>query len=286
MNLILGDTIEEIKKIKSDKMGLIIYSPPFSQLYIYSDSYRDMGNNKSDEMFIEHYEYLLDDLYRILKPGRICAVHCKQLVNYKNRDGASGLRDFRGDLIRAHQRHKFIYHSEVCIWKDPVTEMYRTKAHGLLYKQLRKDSSYSRNGLAEYLLIFRKWGEDIDPIDYKTKKNFELKKWQEYASPVWMTVNQTNVLNAKLARESKDEKHMAPLQLDVIERAVEMWSNPGDLICDPFAGICSTGYKSILLGRKFYGIELKEEYFKHGINYLKEAIIMSGQRGLFDEGEI
>lgn len=209
--LINGDSIEEIKTLENDSVHFEIFSPPFSNLYIYSDSFRDMGNCKNDGEFFEHFDYLIPELYRILMPGRLCAIHCKQLVNYKGRDGASGLRDFRGDIIRAFSAHGFQYHSEVCIWKDPVIEMQRTKSHGLLYKQLRKDSSYSRQGLADYLVIMRKWtedGVDVAPVNTKTKDNFELDKWQNYASPVWFDIRQTNVLNIQLARDGNDEKHI------------------------------------------------------------------------------
>ena len=277
--MILGDAVEEIKQIEDEEIHFTIFSPPFSQLYIYSDSYRDMGNCKNDKEFFSHFNFLIPELYRTLKQGRLCAVHCKQLVNYKGTHGTAGLRDFRGDIIREFQKNNFIYHSEVCIWKSPVTEMYRTKAHGLLYKQLRKDSSYSRQGLAEYLLIFRKWGEDREPIDWKTRANFELKKWQDYASPVWMSIQQTNVLNVKYKNNS-DEKHICPLQLDVIERAVEMWSNPGDLVFSPFAGIGSEGYMANKLKRKFIGIELKKEYYDQAIKHISS--IKSNTQEMFD----
>jgi len=300
--MILGDAVEEIKDIESESVHFEIYSPPFSQLYIYSDSYRDMGNNKNDEEFFTHYKMILSDLYRILKPGRLCAVHCKQLVNYKNRDGASGLRDFRGDIIRAHQEAGFQYHSEVCIWKDPVLEMQRTKSHGLLYKQLRKDASYSRQGLPDYLVLFRKWGEDLEPVNWKTKENYPLNKWQEYASPswpfyssgvmdyafktdldtgVWGDIKQTNVLNCRIAREAKDEKHICPLQLGLIERAVDLWTNPNDVVFSPFAGIGSEGYQSLLMDRRFIGIELKGQYWKIACKNLDEAIA-SKKQNVFD----
>lgn len=280
--LILGDSTEEIKHLQSDTVGLSIFSPPFSNLYIYSDSYRDLGNTRDDGEFFKHFEYIIPEIYRITIPGRVCAVHCKQLVNYKHRDGASGLRDFRGDIIRAFLRHGWTYHSEVTIWKDPVIEMQRTKAHGLLYKQLRKDSSYSRQGMAEYLVIFRKWAEDyIDPEPIqKTKEDFPLDRWQEWASPIWTTINQTNVLNARIARGSCDEKHICPLQLDIIERAIILWSNSGDLIFSPFAGVGSEGYMALKLGRRFIGIELKADYFKYARKFLDEAENI-GQINLF-----
>ena len=281
--LIQGDCCEEIKSIPDESVDFEIFSPPFSNLYIYSDSYRDMGNCKDDNEFFTHFEFLIPELHRILLSGRLCAVHCKQLVMYKGRDGAAGLRDFRGDIIRAFMKYGFVYHSEVCIWKDPVIEMQRTKSHGLLYKQLRKDSSYSRQGLPDYLVIFRKWGEDKKPISWKTEDNFELPKWQEYASPVWMSIQQTNVLNVAIARDNADEKHICPLQLDVIERAVEMWSNPGDTVFSPFAGIGSEGYQAILQGRKFLGIELKDSYFNIAAENLKSAEMRQNQGNLFSE---
>ncbi len=280
--MILGDAVEEIKDIDSESIGFEIFSPPFSNLYIYSDSYRDMGNNRNDDEFFLHFGYLIPELYRILKTGRLCAVHCKQLVNYKNRDGASGLRDFRGDIIRHFTAHGFVYHSEVCIWKDPVIEMQRTKSHGLLYKQLRKDSSYSRQGLPDYLVVFRKWGdEDADPVDYKTHENFPLEIWQRYASPVWFDIQQTNVLNCKLAREGGDEKHICPLQLDVIDRAIELWTKPGDAVFSPFAGIGSEGYCAVKAGRRFVGIELKEGYFNEAVRNLREAEELNSTADLF-----
>ena len=295
--LINGDCIEEIKNIKDESVDFSIFSPPFSSLYIYSDSYRDMGNCKNDSHFFEQFEYLVPELKRILKTGRLVAVHCKQLVNYAGTNGMAGLRDFRGDLIRSFIKFGFAFHSEVFIWKDPVIEMQRTKAQGLLYKQLRKDSSYSRVGMPEYLLIFRKWGDKTKeiPIDWKTKDNFELSKWQDYASPCWessqsekdfefyrwMDIQQTNVLNGKVARENSDEKHICPLQLDVIERAVEMWTNPDDVVFTPFLGIGSEIYQSLKMGRRGIGIELKESYYNQAIKYCNEAIETQNQMRLF-----
>jgi superfamily II DNA or RNA helicase len=282
--LINGDCIEEIKILKDDSVDFSIFSPPFSQLYIYSDSYRDMGNCKNDDEFIFNFKFLISELKRILKPGRLVAVHCKNLVNYKNRDGKSGLRDFRGDIIRAFLEYDFSYHSEVCIWKDPVIEMQRTKSHGLLYKQLRKDSSYSRQGLPDYLVIFRKWGEDVNPVNSKNTDNFKLDKWQQYASPVWFDIQQTNVLNKELARGENDEKHICPLQLDVIERAIELWTNPGDTVFTPFLGIGSEVYQALKMGRKGIGVELKREYFEKAVNFCLSAKDMTEDDvSLFDE---
>lgn len=268
-----GDSVEVIKGLPDESVHFPIFSPPFSNLYIYSDSYRDMGNTKDLAEFIEHFDYIAGELLRITIPGRVAAVHCKDLVRYKGRDGTAGIVDFPGELIRSMERAGWSYHSRVTIWKDPVIEMQRTKAHGLLYKQLRKDASHSRQGLAEYLLIFRKWTEDYEdrePVTHKAE-DFPLDQWQEWASPVWNTINQTRVLNSPLAREDEDEKHICPLQLDIIERSVLMWTNPGDVVFSPFMGIGSEGVTAIKLGRRFAGIELKEAYWKHAIQFLDEA---------------
>lgn len=302
-HLINGDSVVEINNIPDESVDFSIFSPPFSSLYIYSDSYRDMGNCKNDEEFFKQFKFLIPNIKRILRTGRLVAVHCKQLVNYagSSEDGMAGLRDFRGDLIRAFTDEGFAFHSEVFIWKDPVIEMQRTKAQGLLYKQLRKDSSYSRVGMPEYLLLFRKWGDKSKeiPINWKTTENFKLDKWQQYASPCWNTngvimedlenkveyynwsdIKQTNVLNVKCARDNQDEKHICPLQLDVIERAIEMWTNPDDVVFTPFLGIGSEVYQAVKMGRRGIGIELKKQYFEQAIKFCKEAKITQG--GLFD----
>jgi DNA modification methylase len=268
-----GDCAEVARALPDNSVGLAVYSPPFSSVYTYSGSERDMGNSGSDAEFIRHYSFLLKQLYRILRPGRLAAVHCKDLVNYANSSGRAGLRDFPGELIRAHERAGFTFHSRVTVWKCPVTEMQRTKAHGLLYKQLRTDSSFSRQGLAEYVLLFRKWakeGEEISPVTH-TEADFPLDQWQEWASPVWMNIDQTNVLNVEQARSDRDEKHMCPLQLDLIERCVKLWSNPGDVVFSPFAGIGSEGYVALRAGRSFVGIELKPEYFKHAVRNVSDS---------------
>jgi DNA modification methylase len=275
------DCCERIKDIPSNSIGLSIYSPPFSQLYTYSASERDMGNCKSDEEFFAHYGFLIGELLRVTKPGRLCAVHCKDLVDYKNSSGRAGLRDFPGELIRAHEVAGWKYHSRATVWKCPVTEMQRTKAHGLLYKQLRADSTFSRMGLAEYVLYFRKWAEESDPIEpvTHTKEELTLDQWQNWASPVWMDIDQTDVLNVRIARDDQDEKHMCPLQLDLIERVVLMYSNPGDVVLSPFAGIGSEGVVSLQKGRKFIGIELKDAYYKIAVRNLSGAC---KQTSIFD----
>jgi DNA modification methylase len=273
-----ADCVDFASQMPDNSIDLSIFSPPFASLYIYSDSVCDMGNCKDDSEFLEQYKFLAKELHRITRPGRVACVHCKNLVNYKGRDGMAGLRDFRGDLIRVHQEVGWSFHSEVTIWKDPVIEMQRTKAHGLLYKQLRADSTFSRQGMAEYLLVFRRWADDdnenqqdlVSPVEH-TKESFPLDQWQEWASPIWTTVRQTNVLNVKSARESGDEKHICPLQLDVIERCLVLWSNPGDTVFSPFMGIGSEGVMSVKLGRKFIGTELKPSYFKQAAGYLRAA---------------
>lgn len=281
-----GDSVELTKGITNNSVHLSVHSPPFSGLYIYSDSICDLGNSVDDEEFFAHYDYLISGLYRVTVPGRLAAVHCKQLVNYKGRDGKAGLRDFRGEIIRHYIARGWAYHSEVTIWTDPVLEMQRTKAHGLLYKQLRKDASFSRQGLAEYLVVFRKWPESeeeslIEPVTH-TKEDFPLGIWQRYASPVWFNIQRTDVLNVVLAREDRDEKHLCPLQLGVIERCIELWTNPGEVIYDPCMGVGSTGYQALQMGRRFIGCELKESYFRQAVRFLWEAEQSASQPTLFN----
>lgn len=283
----LGDSVELVRALPDDSVGLSVYSPPFSNLYTYSPSDRDMGNSDDDEQFLKHYSFLVRELYRATRPGRLCAVHCKDLVDYRSRDGRAGLRDFPGELIRVHEANGWKYHSRVTVWKCPVTEMQRTKAHGLLYKQLRADSTFSRQGMAEYVLVFRKWaaeGAEIAPVTHTTE-SFPLSQWQDWASPVWMDIDQTNVLNAKIARDDRDEKHMCPLQLDLIERCVRLWSNPGDVVLSPFAGVGSEGVVSLNHGRKFVGFELKRSYWEMAVRNLREASA-SSQLDLFATQEV
>ena len=279
-----GDCVEVARALPEKSVGLSVYSPPFSNLYTYSDSERDMGNSVDDRQFLQNYAFLASEVLRITRPGRLCAVHCKDLVDYQGRDGRAGLRDFPGELIRIHEAAGWKYHSRVTVWKCPVTEMQRTKSHGLLYKQLRTDSSFSRQGLAKYVLVFRRWaaeGEEISPVTH-TPESFPLKQWQEWASPVWMDIDQTNVLNVAVARDDRDEKHLCPLQLDLIERCVKLWSNPGDVVFSPFAGIGSEGVETLKAGRRFVGAELKDAYFDKAIGHLRSAQAVSGQRSLSD----
>jgi DNA modification methylase len=264
-----GDCVDVVRQLPDASIDFAVYSPPFSGLYIYNDSVADMGNSASDAEFFAHYKFLVAELYRVMRPGRIVAVHCKDLVYYRTQRETAGLRDFPGDLIRAHIDAGFDYHSRVTIWRDPVREMTKTKAHGLLYKQLRTDSSFSRQGLPEYLVILRKWareGEEIKPVTH-TFESFPLPQWQDHASPVWMDTRETDVLNAK--RDPKDEKHICPLPLDITTRAVTLWSNPGDVVLSPFMGIGSEGYVSLKLKRRFVGVELKASYFDQAVKHMR-----------------
>lgn len=274
-----GDCVDLLRQFPEGCFDFSVFSPPFSGLYIYNDSVADMGNCTNDEEFLRHYSFFVQRLYRTMKPGRLVAVHCKDLVFYRTQRGTAGLRDFPGMLVREHEAAGFNFHSRVTIWRCPVREMTKTKAQGLLYKQLRQDSSYSRQGLAEYLLIFRKWakeGEATVPIEH-TYENFPLEQWQEWASPVWMETRETDVLNAE--RAPNDEKHICPMPLDLIKRSIALWSNPGDTVLSPFMGIGSEGAAALELGRKFVGCELKLEYWQQANQHLAAR---ECQRGLFD----
>ncbi len=277
-----GDCVTELAHIADESVGYSIFSPPFASLYVYSDDYRDMGNCKDDHEFLDHFGFLVQELFRVMKPGRNVSFHCMDLPMTKERDGEIGLRDFRGDLIRVFQNAGFIYHSNTHIWKDPVTAMQRTKAIGLLYKQLKKDSCISRQGIPDYLVTMRKPGVNPDPVT-KDPAKFGVDKWQHYASPVWMDINPSKTLQRESAREHDDERHICPLQLEVIERGIELWSNPGDLVLSPFAGIGSEGYVALQNGREFVGVELKGSYFKQACMNLKNATL---QESLFVEGVI
>lgn len=271
----LADCIEIMSGLPEGIIDCAVFSPPFSDLFVYSDSERDMGNCGSHDEFMEHYAYFTQALYRVLKPGRVACVHCSDLPARKSKDGFIGLHDFGGDLIRAHQAAGWVYHARCTIWKDPVIEMQRTKALGLLYKQLKKDSTRSRVGMPDYMLFFRKDQENPDPVTHDPE-DLPVSMWQELASPVWMTVNQTKVLNGRQAKGQQDEKHICPLQLDVIERCLTLYSNPGDLVLDPFNGIGSTGYQAIKMGRRYIGCELKPEYAKQAARFLQGAEQQSG----------
>lgn len=262
-----GDCVSVVSQLPGESIDFSAYSPPFSNLFIYSSSQADMGNAGNDAEFLKHYGFLLRELHRVTLPGRLTAVHCSDLPLQKWKDGVVGIKDLSGDIIDAHEAAGWVLHSRVTVWKSPVVEMTRTKALGLLYKQLQKDSGRSRTGMPDYLLVFRKDGDNPKPIQ-QTPEQFPLDQWQEWASPVWMTVDQTRTLNAMVAREHNDERHLCPLQLDVIERALTLWSNQGDTVLSPFMGIGSEGVASLNAGRRFVGVELKDSYFKLACEYL------------------
>lgn len=266
-----GDSCEVMKAIPNNSIHYSIFSPPFAQLYVYSNSVRDLGNCRSTTEFYEQFEYIIKELYRITMSGRLVSIHCMDLPTQKQRDGFIGLTDFPGELIQMMIAGGFIYHSRVTIWKDPVVAMQRTKALGLLHKQIKKDSSMCRQGIADYIITFRKQGENPEKISH-TNETFSVDKWQEYASPVWMDINQSNTLQKESAREQADEKHICPLQLDVIERCIELWTNPNDIVFTPFAGIGSEVYQALKMGRRGVGIELKESYYNQAVANCKGIV--------------
>lgn len=265
-----GDCVRVAKTIEDESIDFSVFSPPFADLFAYSDDLQDMGNCSDMDEFRQHFEILIEEMARIMKPGREVAVHCVDLLSTKWKHGKIEFQDFSGEIIRMFWNHGFLFHSRICIWKSPVTEMQRTKAHGLLYKTLKADSCDSRVGCADYLIVFRKPGENPNPVT-KDPDKYPVDWWQEVASPVWMTVDQGRVLNKDGARDHADERHICPLQLDVIERAIELWTNEGDLVYSPFAGIGSEGVGALCLNRRFVGSELKESYFTQSTLNLKNA---------------
>jgi len=301
-----GDCVELTRGMPDNSIHYSIFSPPFSSLYTYSNSERDMGNCRGDEEFFEHFKFLIHELYRVTIPGRLVSFHCMDIPAMKSRDGYIGIKDFPAQLRQAFEDVGFINHSRVTIWKDPLVEATRTKALGLLHKQLEKDSAMCRQGLPDYLITVRKPGDNPEPIshpggldsfygenepdapkiqrpgpDKEAAKRKEAyvggpvyshQVWRRYASPVWMDIRQSNTLQYRSARDEKDEKHICPLQLDVIARGIELWSNPGDITFSPFAGIGSEGYQAIKMGRRFVGVELKESYYKTAVNNLQMAM--------------
>jgi len=299
--LINGDSIVETARVESDSVGLSVFSPPFVSLFTYSNNNRDLGNSRGPDDFFAHFSFLIDEIYRIMMPGRIVAIHCMNLSTTKSQSGHIGLYDFRGDIIRAFTGHGFIYHSEVVIWKDPLVQAVRTKALPLAHKQISKDAARCGMGIPDYIVVMRKPGDNPEPVakgrgfesyigerdepaagktnDPRTNK-YSHHVWQRYASPVWFDINQTDTLNFRAAREDKDEKHICPLQLDVIRRVVELWSNPGDLVYSPFMGIGSEGYVSVEMGRKFTGIELKGSYFDAAVKNI-DSVNRSIQGSIF-----
>jgi hypothetical protein len=273
--LINGDCCQETTGIASESVHLSVFSPPFSELYVYSDDYRDMGNSRNYEEFFEHFSFLTPEINRIMLPGRIVAVHCMDLPIQKGKEGYIGLRDFSGMIINNFQSNGFIYHSRVTIWKDPVVEMQRTKALGLLHKQVKKDSTMSRVGIPDYILLFRKEGDNPIPV---TNTGIPVDLWQKYASPVWNDINYSETLNNyRHGRDEKDEKHIAPLQLPTIERLIHLYSNKGETVFTPFAGIGSELFQAIKMERFPIGIELKKSYYDLAVRNCLAAVESKSQ---------
>lgn len=265
-----GDCVEVLKGIPAQSVDYSIFSPPFASLYTYSNSPRDMGNCRSNEEFFEHFGFLVDELVRVMKPGHNVSFHCMQFPASKERDGFIGLKDFRGDLIRAFKAKGFIHHAEVVIWKDPVTQMQRTKALGLLHKTVRENACMSRQGLPDYLITMRAPGEMVDRVKH-THENYPVSEWQKVASPVWMDINPSDTLQYQSARDNDDERHICPLQLEVIRRGIELWTNPGDVVLTPFGGIGSEPFVALQMGRKAVAVELKDSYFKQLVRNVENA---------------
>lgn len=266
-----GDSVELIKNIPDNSIHYTIFSPPFASLYTYSNSDRDMGNCKGDDEFYEHFKFLAKELYRVTMEGRLLSFHCMDLPLMKERDGVIGLKDFPSIIRQVFEDCGFIYHSKVTIWKNPVTEMQRTKALGLLHKQIRKDSTMCRQGIPDYIVTMRKKGENPERVPH-THETFPVNVWQNYASPVWMDIRQGDTLQRKSARAEKDERHICPLQLEVIQRCIELWTNRGDIVLDPFAGIGSTPYVAVTMNRRGIGFELKDSYYQQAVGNLENAV--------------
>lgn len=274
-----GDSCDVLRHLPDASVGFSVYSPPFESIFTYSDSECDIGNNTNSQEFQRHYGYVIDQITRLTKPGRLSAVHCSDIPLTKWKDGMIGIKDLSGDIIRLHQERGWVLHSKVTIWKDPVVEMTRTKALGLLYKQLQKDSTRSRVGMPDYLLVFRAPGENAEPVGQDARL-FPVERWQQWASPVWMDIRQTDTLNVKMAREAADERHVCPIQLGLVERCLLLWSNPGDVVLSPFMGIGSEGVVSVKRRRRFVGVELKQSYFDVAARNLAAA--EAGASTLFD----
>jgi DNA modification methylase len=262
----LGDSCERLAELPDESVHLSVSSPPFASLFTYSPSPRDLGNSKSREEFFEHYNFIIRECLRVLVPGRICAVHCQQLTTTKATNGVIGVTDFRGEIIRAYMDAGWIWHGEVTVDKDPQAQAIRTKAQALMFVTKNRDSSMTRPALADYLLLFRKPGDNPTPI----KTDVTNDEWIQWARPVWLDIRETNTLNARVAREQADERHIAPLQLDFIERVVRLWSNWGELVLTPFAGIGSEVYTAVRLGRRGVGIELKPSYWRTAVDTMRE----------------
>ena len=281
-----GDCVEEIAKLPTDSIDFSIFSPPFAELYVYSDDIRDMGNCQDYEEFFVHFQFLVKELARVVKSGRLIAVHCMDLPAMKGKDGYIGLKDFSGMIIQSFQKEGFIYHDRITIWKSPVVEMTRTKSIGLLHKTIKKDSSMSRTGIPDYILVFRNAGDNLVPIthqdtDEKQENYLPVNLWQKYAEPVWYDINYSDTLQYTSARDEKDEKHICPLQLETIRRCLHLWSNEGETVLSPFGGIGSEGHESLRLKRNFIGIELKPSYYNQMQRNLQRMINDLNQTTLF-----
>ena len=281
-----GDCVEEVAKLPTDSIDFSIFSPPFAELYVYSDDIRDMGNCQDYEEFFVHFQFLVKELARVVKSGRLVAVHCMDLPAMKSKDGYIGLKDFSGMIIQSFQKEGFIYHDRITIWKSPVVEMTRTKSIGLLHKTIKKDSSMSRTGIPDYILVFRNAGDNLVPIthqdtDEKQENYLPVSLWQKYAEPVWYDINYSDTLQYTSARDEKDEKHICPLQLETIRRCLHLWSNEGETVLSPFGGIGSEGHESLRLKRNFIGIELKPSYYNQMQRNLKRMIDDLNQTTLF-----
>ncbi len=273
--LFQGDCVDVLRGLPDASVDYSIFSPPFASLYTYSNSPRDMGNCRDDAEFFGQFDFLIAELRRVMKPGHNVSFHCMLLPAGKERDGYIGLKDFRGDLIRAFQAHGFIYASEVCIWKDPVTAMQRTKALGLLHKTVRENACMSRQGIPDYLVTMRAPGEMMDRVKHDPA-DYPVSKWQQIASPIWTDIDPNDTLQYRSAREHDDERHICPLQLEVIRRGVDLWTNPGDVVLSPFAGIGSEGFVALQMQRRFVGVELKRSYYEQAARNLQNALRESG----------
>lgn len=275
----LGDSCERLAEIDESSVDLSVYSPPFASLFTYSPSLRDLGNASTRDEFIEHYGFIIREVLRVTKPGRISCVHVQQLTSTKTTNGVIGLTDFRGQVIQAHVDNGWIFHGEVTVNKDPQAQAIRTKAQALMFVTKNRDSSMTRPALADYLLMFRKPGDNAVQI----KNDVSNEEWIDWAQPVWLDIRETKTLNERVAREEADERHICPLQLDFIERCVRLWSNPGETVLSPFAGIGSEIYQAVKFGRYGLGIELKESYWRTAVNNLQTLENEMGAATLFDE---
>lgn len=270
-----GDAIEVLRGLPDRSIHYSIFSPPFANLYCYSNSPRDLGNCRTNDEFFDHFGFLVDELARVMQPGRNVSFHCMLFPASKERDGFIGLKDFRGDLIRAFQSKGFIFHAETVIWKDPVTQMQRTKALGLLHKSVRENASMCRMGIPDYLVTMRAPGDVVERVKH-TKEDYPVSQWQRVASPVWMDINPSDTLQYQSAREHDDERHICPLQLGVIRRGIDLWTNPGDVVLSPFGGIGSEPYVAVQMGRRAIAVELKSSYYGQMVRNVAGALTQTG----------